>query len=77
MSIFLENNTLLGLTCFTVRGSASKRSWLVYNPSLTATMENIKCEDDIYKTHPSAVSSRRKDGPLSPHPGGVQLCVKL
>ena len=33
---------------FSVEGSTSKRSWLVYNPFLAAINETIKCEDDMY-----------------------------
>ena len=31
-----------------VKGSTSKRSWLVYNSFLTAVNETIKCKDDMY-----------------------------
>ena len=42
---------------FSVKDSTTKRSWLVYNPFLTAINNTIKCEDDIYLSHQSAGSS--------------------
>ena len=33
---------------FSVKGSTAKKSWLVYNPSLTGINETIKCKDDMY-----------------------------
>ena len=51
---------------FSVKGSTSKRSGLVYNPFLTAINDTIKCEDDISLYYQSADSSQSKAAPLLP-----------
>ena len=50
MEIYI-NNYLTRLLIFSVKGSTSKRSWLVYNPFLTAIYDTIKCEDGLYLTN--------------------------
>ena len=47
---------------FAVKGSTSKRSWLVYNPCLTAIYYTIKCEDDMHLL--TAAQIRKFDFPL-------------
>ena len=39
---------------FSVKGSTSKRSWIVYNSFLTAMNDLIKCEDVISLSYQSA-----------------------
>ena len=42
---------------FSVKGSKTKRSWIVYNPFITAIYDTTKCEDDMYFSYQSADSS--------------------
>ena len=51
---------------FSVKGSTSKRSWLVYNSFLTTINETLKCEDDISLSYQSADSSQSKAVPPPP-----------
>ena len=70
------NKYLTRLQMFFVKGSTSKRSWLSLQSFFDYINETIKCEDDIYKSYQSAVSSQSKAVP-PPLPGGGLLCVKL
>ena len=45
---------------FSVKDSTSERSWLVYNPFLTAIYATIKCEDDVSFSYQSGDSSQSK-----------------
>ena len=56
---------------FSVKDSKSKRSWLVYNPCLTAI--NV---DNMSFSYQSTVSGQSKAVPPPP-PGGSLLCSKL
>ena len=59
---------------------ALKRSWLVYNPSLTTLVKQLRrrhlCEDDIYTSYQSAASSQSKTVPLRPQ-AVVRCALKL
>ena len=74
MQIYI-NKYITELQAFSVKGSTSNRSWLVYNPILTAIYDTIKCEDDISLSY-QADSSQSK-AVLPPPPDGGPLCFKL
>ena len=59
---------------FSVKGSTSKRSSLVYNSFLIAINDPIKCEDDISLSSQLADSSQSK---APPPPGDALLCFKF
>ena len=70
------NKYLTRLEAFSVKDSPSKRSWLVFNPCLTAIYDKIKCKDDMSFSYQSADSRQWKDVQPPPPFGGLS-CFKL
>ena len=66
------NKYLARLKSFPVKGSTFKRSWLVYNPFLAATIE-----DDISLSYQSSDSSQSKAVPPPPPRLCSLFCFKL